>query len=214
MFTKVHVFCTSSTPSTIECDPTLSYRYSCGSGQCGSCAVRVNGEPVLACMEEAHDNITIEPLNLSVKKDLVVDLVPTLETIASLKPSDTPKMPTKSDIDAIKPLRSCIECLCCVSVCPAMDVTKFLGPTAMRQEMRLALDPRDSEDRILLPSRRGFLPAPAARPAGRYAQRRLRFLAKAIEKLRALANKKGLYTAPAPGSGSACERDGAFRDTE
>ncbi len=35
-------------------DPTLSYRYSCGSGQCGSCAVRVNGEPVLACMEEAE----------------------------------------------------------------------------------------------------------------------------------------------------------------
>ena len=29
-------------------DPTLAYRYSCGSGQCGSCAVRVNGEPVLA----------------------------------------------------------------------------------------------------------------------------------------------------------------------
>ena len=32
-------------------DPTLTYRYCCGSGQCGSCAVRVNGEPVLACME-------------------------------------------------------------------------------------------------------------------------------------------------------------------
>ena len=108
-------------------DPTLSYRYSCGSGQCGSCAVRVNGEPVLACMEEAQNNITIEPLHLSVKKDLVVDLLPTLETIASLKPADTTKMPTKSDIDAIKPLRDCIECLCCVSVCPAMDVTAVPG---------------------------------------------------------------------------------------
>jgi fumarate reductase (CoM/CoB) subunit B len=98
-------------------DPTLSYRHSCGSGQCGSCAVRVNGEPVLACVEEAQNNITIEPLNLSVKKDLVVDLLPTLETIASLKPSDALKMPTQSDIDTIKPLRDCIECLCCVSVC-------------------------------------------------------------------------------------------------
>ena len=55
-----------------ELDPTLSYRYSCGSGQCGSCAVRVNGDPVLACMEEAQNNITIDPLNLSVKKDLIV----------------------------------------------------------------------------------------------------------------------------------------------
>src|SRR5512137_1844021 len=67
-------------------DPTLSYRYSCASGQCGSCAVRVNGEPVLACMEEAKDNSTIEPLNLDVKKDLVTDLVPRLEQIASLAP--------------------------------------------------------------------------------------------------------------------------------
>ena len=67
-------------------DPTLSYRYSCASGQCGSCAVRVNGEPVLACMEEARDGITIEPLNLDVKKDLVTDLVPRLEQVASLLP--------------------------------------------------------------------------------------------------------------------------------
>ncbi|NMA10064.1 MAG: 2Fe-2S iron-sulfur cluster binding domain-containing protein, partial [Methanomicrobiales archaeon] len=43
-------------------DPTLTYRYCCGSGQCGSCAVRVNGTPVLACMEEARDGMTVEPL--------------------------------------------------------------------------------------------------------------------------------------------------------
>ena len=49
-------------------DPTLSYRYSCASGQCGSCAVRVNGEPVLACMEEARDGMTIEPINLPGEK--------------------------------------------------------------------------------------------------------------------------------------------------
>ena len=62
-------------------DPSLWYRYSCASGQCGACAVRVNGEPVLACMEEAGGRITIEPLNLAVKKDLVTDLVPRLEEI-------------------------------------------------------------------------------------------------------------------------------------
>ncbi|MDD4136617.1 MAG: 2Fe-2S iron-sulfur cluster-binding protein, partial [Methanoregula sp.] len=85
-------------------DPTLSYRYSCASGQCGSCAVRVNGEPVLACMEEAKDGITIQPLNLSVKKDLVTDLVPRLEQIASLLPKMETVLPKKADIDAIKPL--------------------------------------------------------------------------------------------------------------
>ena len=59
-----------------EIDPTLTYRYCCGTGQCGSCAVRVNGEPVLACMQEAGNDITIEPIDLPVVKDLAVDLIP------------------------------------------------------------------------------------------------------------------------------------------
>ncbi len=176
-------------------DPTLSYRYSCGSGQCGSCAVRVNGEPVLACMEEAQNNITIEPLHLTVKKDLVVDLLPTLETIASLKPSDTQKLPTKSDIDLIKPLRDCIECLCCVSVCPAMDVTPFLGPTAMRQEMRLALDPRDSGDRVVDAVRDGLFTCTDCQACWKACPKDIEIPAKAIEKLRALANRRG-FTLP------------------
>jgi fumarate reductase (CoM/CoB) subunit B len=176
-------------------DPTLSYRYSCGSGQCGSCAVRVNGEPVLACMEEAKNNITIEPLHLAVKKDLVVDLLPTLETIAFLKPADTTKMPTKSDIDLIKPLRDCIECLCCVSVCPAMDVTVFLGPTAMRQEMRLALDPRDHGDRIIDAVREGLFTCTSCQACWKACPKNIEIPSKAIEKLRALANRRG-FTLP------------------
>ena len=97
-------------------------------------------------MREATDGITIAPLNLPIKKDLIVDLIPKIEVIASLipVPDHDPRLPTKAQIDEIKPLRDCIECLACVSVCPAMDVTNFLGPTAMRQEMRLALDPRNT----------------------------------------------------------------------
>jgi fumarate reductase (CoM/CoB) subunit B len=176
-------------------DPTLSYRYSCGSGQCGSCAVRVNGEPVLACMEEAKNNIIIEPLHLAVKKDLVVDLLPALETIAFLKPADTTKMPTKADIDLIKPLRDCIECLCCVSVCPAMDVTAFLGPTAMRQEMRLALDPRDTGDRIVDAVTEGLFTCTSCQACWKACPKNIEIPSKAIEKLRTLANKRG-FTLP------------------
>jgi len=173
-------------------DPTLSYRYCCGSGQCGSCAVRMNGEPVLACMEEAQDNMTIEPLNLPVKKDLVVDLLPALNSVASLKPADILVLPKKTDIDTIKPFRSCIECLCCVSVCPAMDVTKFLGPTAMRQEMRLALDPRDSGDRITESVRDGLFTCTSCQACWKVCPKDIEIPGKAIEKLRAFANKKGL----------------------
>ncbi|MCK9278316.1 MAG: 2Fe-2S iron-sulfur cluster-binding protein, partial [Methanoculleus sp.] len=61
-----------------ECDPTLAYRYCCGSGQCGSCAVQVDGTPALACMAEARDGMTIEPLDLPVLKDLMVDMSPVI----------------------------------------------------------------------------------------------------------------------------------------
>lgn len=176
-------------------DPTLSYRYSCASGQCGSCAVRVNGEPVLACMEEAKDNSTIEPINLTVKKDLVVDLLPKLKEIATLLPKKEVTLPKKQDIDAIKPLRDCIECLACVSVCPAMDVTKFLGPTAMRQEMRLALDPRDSGDRISDAVRDGLFNCTSCQACWKVCPKNIEIPGKAIEMLRARADKRG-FTLP------------------
>ncbi|MCX6682513.1 MAG: succinate dehydrogenase/fumarate reductase iron-sulfur subunit [Methanoregula sp.] len=173
-------------------DPTLSYRFCCGSGQCGSCAVRVNGEPVLACMEEIQDGMVIEPLNLPVQKDLCVDLNQNINAIAHLLPAAEPVMPTKEQIDAIKPLRSCIECLSCVSVCPAMDVTKFLGPTAMRQTMRLALDPRDSGDRITDAVRDGLFTCTSCQACWKVCPKDIEIPGKAIEKLRAFANKKGL----------------------
>jgi len=178
-----------------ELDPTLSYRYSCASGQCGSCAVRINGEPVLACTEEARDNITIEPIHLPVKKDLIVDLLPTLDAIASLRPKEETVLPTKADIDAMKPLKDCIECLCCVSVCPAMDVTTFFGPTAMRQEMRLALDPRDSGDRIADSVTEGLFTCTSCQTCWKVCPKNIEIPGKAIEKLRAQANKRG-FTLP------------------
>ncbi|MGP8255328.1 MAG: fumarate reductase (CoM/CoB) subunit TfrB [Methanoregula sp.] len=175
-------------------DPTLAYRYCCGSGQCGSCAVRVNGEPVLACMEEAKDGITIAPLNLPVRQDLIVDLLPKIQQIASLKPAAAGReirLPAKAEIDEIKPLRDCIECMACVSVCPAMDVTKFLGPTAMRQEMRLALDPRDTGCRVPDAVRDGLFTCTSCQACWKVCPKNIQIPGKAIEKLRALANKEG-----------------------
>ncbi|MFZ0182952.1 MAG: fumarate reductase (CoM/CoB) subunit TfrB [Methanoregula sp.] len=180
-----------------EIDPTLSYRYCCGSGQCGSCAVRVDGEPVLACMKEATDGITITPLNLPVKKDLVVDLLPKIATIASLVPAqgEAMQLPTIAQIEEIKPLRDCIECLACVSVCPAMDVTSFLGPTAMRQEMRLALDPRDTGSRVPDAVRDGLFTCTSCQACFVACPKKIQIPGKAIENLRALANRQG-FTLP------------------
>jgi fumarate reductase (CoM/CoB) subunit B len=146
-------------------------------------------------MEEAHNSSIIEPLNLPVKKDLVVDLLPKLETIAALQPCVERVIPTKTEIDTIKPLRDCIECLACVSICPAMDVTSFAGPTAMRQEMRLALDPRDCGDRVPDAIKDGLFTCTSCQACAKVCPKGIEIPGKAIEKLRALANKRG-FTLP------------------
>ncbi|MDD1719193.1 MAG: succinate dehydrogenase/fumarate reductase iron-sulfur subunit [Methanoregulaceae archaeon] len=174
-----------------EEDPTLAYRYCCASGQCGSCAVRVNGVPVLACMEEARDGMTIEPLNLPVQRDLVVDISPLITSLHPLEPGEECRMPPAETVNALKPLRSCIECLACVSVCPAVEVAKFAGPTAMRQEMRLALDPRDMRDRTTQAVEEGLFTCTSCQACWKACPKEIEIPGKAIEKLRALAHKKG-----------------------
>jgi fumarate reductase (CoM/CoB) subunit B len=152
----------------------------------------VNGEPVLACTEEAQDGMILEPLDLPVQKDLVVDLEPYLAAIASLVPGEEFRMPTREEVEAIKPLRSCIECLACVSACPALKVIDFAGPTAMREDMRLSLDPRDSRDRVVEAVSDGLFTCTSCAACWKVCPKDIQIPGKAIEKLRALANKKGL----------------------
>jgi len=175
-----------------EHDPTLSYRYCCGSGQCGSCAVKVDGKPALACMAEARDGMTVEPLDLPVVKDLTVDMEPVIAKIARICPAADAGLPSRDEIAAIKPLRDCIECLCCVSACPALQVTEFAGPTVLRQEMRLALDPRDSGDRIGDAIKKGLFYCTTCKRCTEVCPKEIDIPGKAIEKLREVANRRGL----------------------
>jgi len=175
-----------------DLDPTLAYRYCCGAGQCGTCAVRVDGEPVLACMEEARDGMIVEPLALPVLKDLAVDMEPVIAKIARICPRPDGELPPKEVIEEIKPLRDCIECLCCVSACPALLVTEFAGPTVIRQEMRLALDPRDSGDRITDAVKKGLFYCTTCKRCVEVCPKDIDIPSKAIEKLRELANRRGL----------------------
>ena len=69
-----------------EQDATLSYRFACRVGMCGSCAMTVNGRPRWTCrtrVSEAVDaagRLRLEPLrNLPVIKDLAVDMTPFFE---------------------------------------------------------------------------------------------------------------------------------------
>jgi fumarate reductase (CoM/CoB) subunit B len=176
-------------------DQTLRFRYCCRAGQCGSCAIKMNGEPVLACMTAAVDGMVIEPLDFPVIKDLVTDIEPVLKDIPGVVPCESCEVPTKKQIDAIKPLRDCIECLCCVSACPAMKVVDFKGPTVMRQEMRIELDPRDVRNLVPGAVNEGLFTCTSCQKCVEVCPKDIRIPHKAIEKLRELANRQG-FTLP------------------
>ncbi|MBV9976824.1 MAG: succinate dehydrogenase/fumarate reductase iron-sulfur subunit, partial [Hyphomicrobiales bacterium] len=82
-------------------DASLSYRFACRVGMCGSCAMTVNGRPRWTCrtrVSEAADGkgrLVLEPLrNLPVIKDLAVEMTPFFEKWRDAKgffePGDAP----------------------------------------------------------------------------------------------------------------------------
>ena len=79
-------------------DGTLTYRMSCRSAICGSCAVAINGKPGLAChtliadVIDASGGVIIDPLpGFRPLKDLVVDLDPFFESLRAVIPWLIPK---------------------------------------------------------------------------------------------------------------------------
>ena len=72
-------------------DPTLSYRFACRVGMCGSCAMNVNGKARWTCRTHVadvavDDALEIAPLrNLPMVKDLVTDMAPFFDKMARAK---------------------------------------------------------------------------------------------------------------------------------
>ena len=76
-----------------ELDGTLSFRRSCRSAICGSCAMKINGITKLACKTQVSHEIdkfgiiNVEPLaNMPVIRDLVVDQESFFDKIKEIKP--------------------------------------------------------------------------------------------------------------------------------
>lgn len=139
-------------------DPTLAFRYSCRIAACGTCTVRLDGRPVLACqavVDPAWRSVRIEPLGgLPVVRDLIVDLAPFQERWAAVTPSfvaDGPAAgeaavpPDADERRAIDANLDCITCGACYAACgmASADVP-FLGPAALNRAMVLAADRRDA----------------------------------------------------------------------
>jgi fumarate reductase iron-sulfur subunit len=149
-----------------ELDPTLSYRWSCRMGICGSCGMNVNGQPKLSCgsflVDHAPGPIQVEPLrNFPVIRDLVIEMTDFMQKLGSVQPwiirdeaaddPDVELLQTPSEMDDYRQYSMCINCMLCYSACPVYGLdTKFIGPAAIALGMRYNLDSRDEgqEDRM------------------------------------------------------------------
>jgi len=145
-------------------DGSIGIRCSCRQAICGSCGVRVNGEPALAChthLDAAKNGsgdgvIEIEPMgNMPVIKDLIVDMDAVhWKKVQRVTPWLLAKQPVpereylvdhESMVDVTQTM-ACIQCGACVSDCLAMEVDPgFIGPAALAKAYRFVGDPRDDQ---------------------------------------------------------------------
>jgi succinate dehydrogenase / fumarate reductase, iron-sulfur subunit len=142
-------------------DHSLAVRFSCRMSSCGSCGMKVNGRPVLACETQLSalgwDYLTIQPMdNFPIIRDLVVDLegffahhrdvMPHLER-KDVREQEQPTgeyLMKPQDLDALSQFTYCIKCGLCTSSCPTVGSdSRFLGPQALTQAYRYAADVRD-----------------------------------------------------------------------
>ncbi len=144
-----------------EHDGSFSYRRSCRHGICGSCSIKVNGKPVLACKENAWDMIDLFGNELifdpqSKKraiKDMIIDKKDFWEKHAAVKPfvvadiDPHPEHETKMSIEQVENFLDadyCIQCGNCHYACPALEANEeFFGPAAFAAAYRFSVDPRD-----------------------------------------------------------------------
>jgi fumarate reductase iron-sulfur subunit len=143
-----------------QVDGTLSYRWSCRMGICGSCGMIVNGEPRLTCATFLTDYspgpVRIEPLrHFPVIRDLVVEIGDFMRKLPEVKPwlirdEDAAAEPqtelpqTPAELDEYKQYSMCINCMLCYSACPIVGLEEgFLGPAVIALAQRYNLDSRD-----------------------------------------------------------------------
>ncbi|HVW18099.1 MAG TPA: succinate dehydrogenase/fumarate reductase iron-sulfur subunit [Solirubrobacteraceae bacterium] len=145
-------------------DGSIGIRCSCRAAICGSCGVRINGQPGLAChthldhaLSTSKDGvIEVEPMgNMPVIKDLIVDMdavhwkkvhriTPWLINKQPI-PEREYVVPRESMVDVTQSM-ACIQCGACVSDCLSMEVDpEFIGPAALAKAYRFVGDPRDAQ---------------------------------------------------------------------
>ena len=140
-------------------DGSLSYRWSCRMGVCGSCGMMVNGEPKLTCATFLSyylpGPVRVEPLQyFPVVRDLVIEMTDFMVKLKSIKPwiiredekplTDGEFLQTPEQLDNYKQFSMCINCMLCYAACPVYGLDQhFIGPAAIALAQRYNMDSRD-----------------------------------------------------------------------
>lgn len=149
-------------------DPSLSYRFACRVGMCGSCAMMVNGVPRWTCRThvkkalQAGNSLRIGPLrNLPVIKDLTTDMTEFFDKwvraegrhhatasrsdpMPQIDPADTRRVTASAGIE-------CINCAVCYAACDVVENNPdYLGPAALNRAWTLVNDQRDGAGAVRL----------------------------------------------------------------
>ncbi|MFL6341610.1 MAG: succinate dehydrogenase/fumarate reductase iron-sulfur subunit [Nitrososphaeraceae archaeon] len=154
-------------------DSSIGIRYSCRMASCGSCGMKINGIPRLACYtnisELEGDTVVCEPLpNFPHIRDLVTDFSQFFNHHKEMSPyihnekadieatanqeiqehTLSEFKQTPEDVEKYLQFSYCIRCGLCYSACPTVATdTKFPGPQALSQAYRYYADTRDNGDK-------------------------------------------------------------------
>jgi len=140
-------------------DGSLSFRWSCRMGVCGSCGMMVNGYPKLTCATFLADYlpgpIRVEPMRyFPVVRDLVVDISDFMRKLRKVKPlvvrqrekphGEGEYLQTLEQLDRYRQFSMCINCTLCYAACPVYGLEpSFIGPAAIALAQRYNRDSRD-----------------------------------------------------------------------
>ena len=142
-------------------EPSLSYRFACRVGMCGSCAMTVNGRARWTCRThvsrvlDAQGGLEIAPLNnLPVIKDLATDMSSLFDKWARAKGQFQGTATRHDDFARVPPASpervaasagiECIGCGVCHASCDVVSWRPdYLGPAALNRAWTLVNDVRD-----------------------------------------------------------------------
>ena len=140
-------------------DPSLSARWNCKAGRCGSCSAEINGRPRLMCktpVDSIEGEITVEPMKAFPHlRDLVTNVSENWK-VAAMIPPFPPKRGAgedwrvfQQDVDRSREFRRCIECFLCQDVCHVVreHEADYVGPRWVVKAASLDMHPMDGVNR-------------------------------------------------------------------